>query len=55
MRVSIEGPSFGVFNVERFKRYGLLLAYRIHDTAAAAIERLEMEDGDAKAERSKRR
>jgi hypothetical protein len=54
MRVSIEGPSFGVFNVERFKRYGLLLAYRVHDAAAAVIERLE-EDGDVKAERSKRR
>jgi hypothetical protein len=54
MRVSIEAPAFGVFNVERFKRYGLLLAYRVHDAAEAVIERLE-EDGDAKAERSKHR
>jgi hypothetical protein len=54
MRVSIEAPRFGVFNAERFKRYGLLLAYRIHDAAEAVIERLE-EDGDVKAERSERR
>jgi hypothetical protein len=54
MRISIEAPAFGVFNAERFKRYGLLLAYRVHDAAEAVIERLE-EDGDAKAERSKHR
>ena len=46
MRISIEAPTFAVFNAERFKRYGLLLAYRIHDTAEAVIERLE-DDGKA--------
>ena len=44
---------FAVFNTERFKRYGLLLAYRIHDAAEAVIQRLE-EDCDGKAKRSKR-
>ena len=53
MRISVEAPEFAVFNAERFKRYGLLLAYRIHDTAAAVIERLETEDCDVKAKRSK--
>ena len=41
MRVSIEAPQFAVFNAERFTRYGLLLAYRVHDAAEAVIERLE--------------
>ena len=49
---SIEPPAFAVFNAERFKRYGLLLAYRIHDAAEAVIEKLE-EDCDGKAKRSK--
>jgi hypothetical protein len=53
MRVSIEAPAFGVFNAERFKRYGLLLAYRVHDAAEAVIERLE-DDAKPKA-RSKHR
>ena len=52
MRISIEAPQFAVFNAERFKRYGLLLAYRVHDAAEAVIERLE-EDCDVKAKRSK--
>ena len=58
MRISIEAPTsearrgstasiqFAVFNAERFKRYGLLLAYRVHDAAEAVIERLE-DDGKA--------
>ena len=41
MKISVEAPQFAVFNAERFKRYGLLLAYRIHDAAEAAIEKLE--------------
>ena len=53
MRISIEAPQFAVFNAERFKRYGLLLAYRVHDAAEAVIERLE-DDVEPKA-RSKRR
>lgn len=52
MRISIEAPTFAVFNAERFKRYGLLLAYRIHDTAEAVIERLE-DDGKAKTRHKK--
>ena len=54
MRVSIETPQLAVFNAERFKRYGLLLAYRVHDAAEAAIERLE-DDVKPKAKRSKSR
>ena len=42
MREALEHP-FAVFNTERFKRYGLLLAYRIHNAAEAVIERLEDE------------
>ena len=54
MKISVEAPQFAVFNAERFKRYGLLLAYRIHDAAEAVIQRLE-EDCDGKAKRSKHR
>lgn len=43
-----DGPGFAVFNTERYKRYGLLLAYRIHDAAQAVIERLE-DDAKTKA------
>lgn len=53
IKLTIEPPAFAVFNTERFKRYGLLLAYRIHDTAEAVIEKLE-EGCDGKAKRSKR-
>ena len=52
MRISIEAPAFPVFNAERFKRYGLLLAYRVHDAAEAVIERLE-DDGKAKTRHKK--
>ena len=54
MRISIEAPTFAVFNAERFKRYGLLLAYRVHDAAEAVIERLE-EDVTPKKKRAVRR
>ena len=64
MKISVEAPTsearrgstasiqFAVFNTERFKRYGLLLAYQVHDAAEAVIQRLE-EDCDGKAKRSK--
>ena len=52
MRISIDAPQFAVFNAERFKRYGMLLAYRIHDTAEAVTERLE-DDGKAKTRHKK--
>ena len=41
IKLSIEAPQFAVFNAERFKRYALLVAYRVHNVAEAAIERLE--------------
>ena len=56
MRISIEHtPRFAVVNAERFKRYALLVAYRVHNVAEAAIERLE-DDAKPKAKaRSKSR
>lgn len=53
MKISVEAPEFAVFNAERFKRYGLLLAYRVHDAAEAVIERLE-DDVRPKAKAKKR-
>ena len=54
IKLSIEAPRFAVFNAERFKRYGLLLAYQVHDAAEAVIERLE-DDVTPKKKRAVRR
>ena len=53
MKISVEAPQFAVFNAERFKRYALLVAYRVHNVAEAAIERLE-DDVRPKAKAKKR-